>query len=501
MKPLEQLLERHPLALPLVAGALARVVAAVAGYGFHARDDYFHVLEPALRWIADPSFDWDASGLPGAGLRSHLFPRLVQGGVLAARALGATSPEAVLRTLHLLLGAYSLLAIPAVFLLSRRLLDARGARLATWLAALHVAMPYVGTRLFLESLAVPPLVLGLYLASFASPARLLGAGALIGAACAVRYQCGVAALAVAALVAARDRKATHVLALAAGGALALSAQGLFDLATTGHFLGPLLANLRYNAAPPEGLTRMSPLAYVGLFVLLTAPPATLVIAPAMWRAARALPLVSIPWAAFVLAHSLIPHKEERFMIPVLPLFLILLAAAPSAFTRAQRAGSWRWLSRLGTPLAVWAVALHLALLPVGLASRSQAGVREALASLREDGEARALLVMGPEAPTFFLGRDDLPVRRTGSVDAVWLGRALSELERQGVQPNRFMAFAADQLKASLLLAAVGLDCDAPQVSRGWWLDRLIYRINPEHNRRRSPVLVWSCERPSVASVP
>ena len=37
---------------------LARLLYAVVSPGFHARDDYFHVLEPALQWLDDPEWIW-----------------------------------------------------------------------------------------------------------------------------------------------------------------------------------------------------------------------------------------------------------------------------------------------------------------------------------------------------------------------------------------------------------------------------------------------------------
>lgn len=497
-------IEAHPLGAPLLAGALARLVAATVGIGFHARDDYFHVLAPALRWAEDPSFDWDASGLPGAGLRSHLVPRAVQGVVEAARGLGVHEPDDLLRVLYLVVGAYSLLVVPFMYLAGKRLLDERGARLSAWLAALHFAMPYAGTRLLIEGMAMPPLALGLWLVTYASAWRVLLGGFAVGLACWLRYQLGVAAIGLALVLFVSRwrnggwREATRVtLALALGGGAAIALQGLFDLVTTGRFLGPLLANIAYNAAPPAELTRSSWVSYLGVWLALTAPPATLVVLPAMVRAGKQLPLVGVPFVLFVLAHSFVPHKEERFMLPVLPLFLLLLAASPAALASGA-SRLWDALRAAWPVLRPWFLGAHALALALAIASQSQANVREALAHLRHDRGARGLVVLGPELPEFFLGERALPARRSGKVDAVFLARAIDELAREGAVPNRFMGFAAEAPTLSLLLAAMGFDCGEPFEARGWWFDRLVYRVNPKHNRRRSPILVWSCEPPAVA---
>ncbi len=493
----------HPLAAPLLLGATARLIAATVAVGFHARDDYFHVLEPALAWLGDPGFDWDRSTLAGAGIRSHLVPRAVWLVLAAARALGISSPENLIRATYLAAGAYSLLAVPAMFLAARRLLDPRGALIATWLAALHFAMPYAGTRLLIEAMAMPPLLFGLYFATFPGGRRLLLAGVCIALACWFRYQVGVAALALAAVVgiagvrAGGVRVAAARLAwLATGALLALTAQGLFDFGTTGHFLGPLWRNIAYNLAPPAGLSRSGPLSYLGWWLLLTAPPATFVLLPALVKAARALPLVTWPFVTFVVFHSLVPHKEDRFLLPVLPLFLILLAATPNAV--ANLGGRWTRFTRWWRPTRVFLIVVHAAALGLAVTSQSQASVRDAMIALRNEPEAQAIVSMGPEIQAVFLGERGLPFRRHHQPDASVLARQLAELAATGTPADRFLSFASDGGKAAILLAAFGVRCEPPQEYAGWWLDRVIYALNPDHNRRRSPVLVWRCEPPALA---
>ena len=495
-------LTNHPLLAPVCVGAVARLVAACVGLGFHARDDYFHVLEPALNWLKDPTYDWDSSGAPGAGIRSHLLPRAVWLLLRLCTGLGITEPTNVLRVLHCACGAYSLLIVPAVFLLGRRLLDERGVRLATWLAAIHFAMPYAGTRLLIEAMAMPPLVFGLWLATYPRSRQLFTSGFLVGLACWFRFQTAAAALGLvisAALLAWREsgwRLATrHVLALAAGGICTVGLQGFFDLWTTGDFLGPVVRNIQVNIGPNPGLSQSTPAAYVGLFLLLTVPPATILVLPTMVRASRRLPLVTWPFLTFLVFHSLVPHKEERFMLPVLPLFLILLAAVPHTLAEAD-GPIWARLRAFWPATWKLLVVVHLAALLIAVTSQSQANLREAMTRLRHDPEARGIISLGPEVEGYFLGRPELPLYRKSEVDAVWLGRTLRQAETP--RPNRFLAFAPDQMKAELLLLGFGMNCGPAEVIEGWWLDRLLYSLNPHRNRRRSPILLWHCDPPAVA---
>src|SRR5262249_16464711 len=155
--------------------------------------------------------------------------------------------------------------------------------------------------------------------------------------------------------------------------------------------------------------------------LLTIPPATIVLVPAMWRTARPLTLVWLPWILFVIAHMIVPHKEERFMAPALPLFLVMLATALAA--PPPTASAHRVVNAMG----VWFVAVHVVMLGLAITYQAQAAPRRALTAIREDPSARALVAMGPEIPELYLGDRPLPVARSGNVDAVWLRRTLRDL--------------------------------------------------------------------------
>jgi hypothetical protein len=501
-----ELVAAHPLAAAIVAGALARIVCALVGVGFHARDDYFHVLDPALRWAEAPGFDWDATDLPGAGIRSHLVPRAVWLLVLGARAVGITEPTSLLRLVYLTVGAYSLLVIPAAYAATRRLADEKSATLAAWLCALHFAMPYAGTRLLIEAMAMPPLVAGLWLVTYDSLRTRFVAGLFVGLACWFRFQVSVAAVAlgvtlalVVALTRGRRAAATSLGAFAGGGIAAVGLQGLFDLWTTGTFLGPLWRNVVQNLDPPAGLSRSSPFVYLGLWLLLTVPPATVVLAPFLARVSMRLVLVTWPFLAFVLFHSLVPHKEDRFMLPALPLFLILLAAVPSEVAATAR--HWpalsAWWPRTRTSLIV----VHALALAIAVTSQSQANLRQAMQTLRADPGTRAIVSLGPELQLFFLGRPEVPSTRRGNLDVGWLEREVGALTSRGTAPNRFLAFAGEAGRVEIALAAVGLVCESPEVVPGYWLDRALARLNPQRNKRRAPIYLWRCERRENALAP
>jgi hypothetical protein len=207
--------------------------------------------------------------------------------------------------------------------------------------------------------------------------------------------------------------------------------------------------------------------------------------------------VAWPFVLFVLVHSIIPHKEERFMLPVLPLFLLLLAGAPQALDEAG-GRFWHSLKRLWPASRRWLVAVHAVALLLACTSRSQGSLREALLAVRQDPDARGLISIGPELQEYFLSGRELTTARTREVDIGWLARTLERTAQDGPAPNRVITFETDRGQVEIMLMALGLRCEAPVRMTGWWLDRVIFALNPRHNKRRSPIMLYRCEMPVVA---
>ena len=265
------------LYLPLLLGFVARMTSSWVGLGFHARDDYYHLLAPALAWLENPDFDWINSDMPAAGARSFLPPKILYGLLRGMQYLGINEPETMLRGLHTCLGLYSLLTIVCTYLLVEKLTDdSKTVTIATWAVALHFLMPYAGTRLLIEAMAMPPLLYGIYLVSHLKESQIVKGGFFIAVSCWFRFQVGVAAIGVAialfflGMQAGNKSKAyRHVLALALGGSVGVLIQGLFDYATTEQFLGPVIENFRLNLNPHSELTRSGIFSYIGFLLLLT----------------------------------------------------------------------------------------------------------------------------------------------------------------------------------------------------------------------------------------
>ncbi|HSP18454.1 MAG TPA: hypothetical protein VLQ79_03005, partial [Myxococcaceae bacterium] len=246
-----------------------------------------------------------------------------------------------------------------------------------------------------EPLSALPVTLGLAWALPASATRrerLLGA-ALLGAAVLLRLQDALLCVTLAAtwLVRRRWREAAEVMAVLLVGACLL---GLLDRLTWGGWFHSAVAYWRYNWVQGRGaLFGASPPGYY-LRTLWTAMPAlaALLLAGGVLGARRA-PALAVAVVLFLAVHSAIPHKELRFILPVLPAAMALAGVGPAvAGTRVDR--------RIPVGLALAAAVFSGARFPTLTFGELGAydGQRDAVSAYDDFGPVNRLLLVASELP-------------------------------------------------------------------------------------------------------
>jgi hypothetical protein len=178
------------------------------------------------------------------------------------------------------------------------------------------------------------------------------------------------------------------------------------------------------------------------------------------------------FGVFLLAHSVVPHKEERFAIPLLPLFLVLLT--PLAVYLLAAAGQ-RW--RVILFAVVNGVALVL--LVSSPIQRTVLGVAEWL-----DQHPRIGFVVLAQnevlMPWAFIAH---PVtRRVGLSESDLSGDVAADCSR--VVVSLAVSEATDRVRASGRFRPVARFSPGP-------LEAAVVWLNPRHNARRGPIVVFA----------
>ncbi len=321
--------KRLPLAAIFLVAFALRLLPTVVFPGLNHPDELFQSLEQAHRLVFGyGEVPWEFM----VGARSWLLP-----GTLAAFMwLGdqlKDSPAYYLGTVYVALAALAATSTVCAFLWGQRAFGLWGGIVAAALPALWPELVYFGGRSLSECVAAPLLVLALYLIDTppdeTTGPRGFAAGLLLGISTILRLQLApaLAVILIWRTIEGRRmrRSATAVLPLLGGCLLAFGLAGLLDALTWGRPFQSLWLYFTYNTV--YGIASSfgtEPWSYYLLTLVENwgwAFPALLVlIAIGGWR----LPLPLTVAGIIVVTHSLVPHKEYRFIYPAL--LLLLLAA-------------------------------------------------------------------------------------------------------------------------------------------------------------------------------
>jgi len=472
-----------------------RILTAYFVYGPQALDDYKHGVWPAYQFFAGLPLD-----LPD--YRSHLLPWTL--GLFAhwASWIGITSALGQVRSMYMGLALVGgLAALYGTYMLVRSQAAERFSRLALYMVAAFPLMPFVSTRAFGEALAMSLCLLGFGVLenarknqsqpgpNFAFGGWLLGF-LVLGLATLFRFHVGVLYVTYACVLLGL-RQWRGVGAALAAGLVTLAAQGLVDYLSG---KAPLATLAIYWNENEGGGARygVSPWYNTWLFFFAVAlAPFSLVLGrhlKSLWR--QHWPWI-VPMLVFLTVHSLVAHKEERFLYPILGLELWALA-----FLWAEGADD-KWSKRVFAPVALGLGGILLVVLSV---TNTQEGEIEPAALTEQKygnvvyldhqslfGMSRFLAyflrppsvleAVQPEEVT--ATRVDDALIRYGSARAVVFLTSVPEVQ--------------DQLRAMVGTQTAESQCLDLRES-GSWLDRTIYFLNPKHNQRRRPTWYLVCER-------
>lgn len=385
-----RLAQRPPHFIALLAAAVLaiKMLLGWTSPGFFSGDDV-EIHEMSLGALLGKAWPiWD--------LRCALYPMaFVYPAQRLAFAIGASEPETLVFAGRMAVAVVSTAVLPLTWLAARRLVpdDPRVAAAAVVLVAINKLLVSFGS-----SELPRPVAAVFVLAAFVVTLRggvwaAAAAGALLGTAAAMRFsEIVFLAPAVVVLLLLRREPARAVIMVVATGASAAALIGVADALYWGAPWSSVRAAVAYTLVerqssrgfqPPWEYLRIVPAWTTALFVALAAAGSRRTNPDAWWC-----------WVPIGLL-SLLPHKESRYLIPVVPFFSIaaargLLQAADWIRGQAPQPGPRRWIRDLLAPLLLLSV-LH----EIGgwRLPRSNEGIR--LARYLRESRSAGLAVQDP----------------------------------------------------------------------------------------------------------
>ena len=309
---------RHVFWLLLSGAFVLRVAVALLWPSIHQPDEVFQVLEPAHRlWFGHGIISWEWR----LGIRSWLVPGLLAPVIGVASTLGL-GPQGYAGVVAAVMSLTSLTVVAVGFGFGARMYGRTGALLIGALCAVWFEFVYFAPKTFTEVMAAHVLIVAVWVIVTA-PHRLLLIGVLLGITGILRFHTGPMILVASVWLCRADVRGRWP-RLLAGAAIPVLGQAVLDWITLGSPLQSVWLNFWVNIVGSRSdIYGVVPFYwYPGRMLISWGAAFPLMVAAALLGARRA-PLLGWMVLAHVLAHSLIGHKELRFLYPAMPLLIIL----------------------------------------------------------------------------------------------------------------------------------------------------------------------------------
>jgi len=299
-----------------------RIGLAVGSPNIFFPDEVFQTLEQAHRLVYGygvVSWEWRL------GMRSWVFPTFLAGVMRATAWMGPASAGYVIGT-EIVLSLISLVTIWFGYAWAKRASGKPAAMVAALACSFYFGLVFFAPKALNEIAAahvlLPGLYLGVYGEKLGERKRLFLAGLLCALAACLRIQL-LPALVFAMIYFCYPRWRVRVPVVIAGASLPVLLFGMADW-MAGYFpLQSFIRYFEYNVlrGPGKELTLEQPWYWYVLVLLVLVGPAVLL----LFHGARRSPFLAIFCAIVVVSHSLIPHKEIRFLYPILAPAITLAA--------------------------------------------------------------------------------------------------------------------------------------------------------------------------------
>ena len=356
------------LPLILLAAFLARAALALATDSVSHPDEVFQYLEQGHRLaFGYGHVPWEYR----YGIRSWLVAGFIAGLLKLAAGIGLDHPDGYIPLVKLVFCAISLCLPWSMYHLARRAAGENAARIALVFGAFWYELLYYAHKPMPDALATYAIVGAMaFLVAAPGLRNRIAFGSLAGLVLVLRFQL----LPVAGVLCLYSMWQWRWRAAPAAAAflLVLAAAGALDAYTWGYWFSSILLNIQMNlmVGVANAFGTQPFYYYLGTLMISSFGLVALgVVGLAAIARRQALPLVVV--IVDLLAFSLVGHKEPRFVLALVPLYLVGLAAlvADGGVLLGQSLASLRpqarlWAQGLGAACLIVSAAGAFNLLPI-----------------------------------------------------------------------------------------------------------------------------------------
>src|SRR3989339_1687870 len=516
MKLLKQYWNEKPLLSLLVIAFLARLVAVFFAQGYAFHDDHFLVIDAAQSWVGQ--HDWnnwmpevqkqmfpDQEPIPQG--HSLLYPGLHYLLFLFFEWLGVFDPQLEMLLVRFLHAIISLWVVGLGYRMTEHYTNDKIARKAGLFLALIWFFPFMGVRNLVEVICIPFLMWGTWeivklenLKKVYWPYFLVGL--ILGVTFSFRYQTIVYAGGIGLVILFR-KKWLEALLLGTGVFLSIAFfQGIIDVFIWKKPFAELTEYVVYNIQHRNEYGVNNYYMYLSILAGMVTPPLGLYLLFGWFRSFKQFALLFWPSFLFFLFHTIFPNKQERFILPIIPMFVVVGTLGWWLFI--EKSGFWQRNMRLFKYSMVFFWIVNTFLWLITTTTYSKKSRCEAMVYLGKQPDATHIIVEESarlsvtQMPTFYAGKDlvfyNLPKKE--AIDTLILTSQTKPFHSQNIPNPEFIEqkgwpkpeyalfvnennldFRTSELKKSFP------DMELIQIIEPSYIDLLMKKITPSNNNQ------------------
>lgn len=337
IRKIQRFKSKHPFLFIMAIGMLLRLIAVFFSRGFGMHDDHFLVVEQAQSWVDGGDYlKWLPGTTGNEGPEGHSFFYVGFQYVLfhIMQFFGIDDPQWKMLFTRFFHAGISLFVISFGYRIASLITSKETAYKVALLISVFWFMPFLSVRNMVEMTCIPFMLYGTLIILRQEQIRkeqlpgfhktsFLVAGFFLGMAFSVRFQTLIytGGIGLALLFAGNWR---GMISTAIGFLSSFVIfQGIIDFLIWRKPFAEFVAYTTYNFGHAYDYFTAPWYNYIPVILLLLIPPVSIMLLWGYFRNWRKNFLLFFPVLLFLVFHSIFPNKQERFILPVIPLLIIL----------------------------------------------------------------------------------------------------------------------------------------------------------------------------------
>ncbi|RUA28409.1 MAG: hypothetical protein DSY76_04420 [Bacteroidetes bacterium] len=397
MKTIKYYLENESLKSVLFVALLLRLIAVIFAKGFGMHDDHFLVIEVAQSWV--DGFDYNnwlpwSAGNTGVPQGHSLFYVGIHFLILSFfKLIGFTNPDYQMYAIRLLHALYSLLVVSLSYKITLKLSNKKNAVLVAWLLAVSWFMPWLSVRNLVEMVSIPPMLYSVWVIirdDSNTAKKYLWAGFIGMLAFSIRFQ-GILFIGGIGLVLLIQKQWRETFFYGLGGLFSIVLiQGGIDMFVWHRPFAEFFEYVNYNLHNSGEYPNGPWYNYILLLTAFFTIPYGLMLLVGFLNVKKKWLIVFVPTLIFLAFHSYFPNKQERFIFPILPMYVMLGVVGWQALLDSKlQAGFWKMFTKVS--LVIYLL-ISFAILPFITTGYSKRARVEAMLFLNGKPDTERILV-------------------------------------------------------------------------------------------------------------